>query len=238
MALCAPQCVERSDPIARTEATRGPRRLKGLVMSTQGDGEHPAAGSRRRSLGKKYRTTRLTTVTPPPTRAPRAPFVAATCAPSVPHETVGSMRPCRACPACTSPIFTRCASPPGTACATLRALLCPARAPRGSTRGPRGAGGPSGPWGGTRTCSAGASCAGRGGVPCALSCPPRTCPVCAGGIVRSGGERPQSHKGGCRVCKLCALFGARKSLGSQIFYFFYSAEWEKKKILILSTLFL
>ena len=57
MALCAPQCVERSDPIARTEATRGPRRLKGLVMSTQGDGEHPAAGSRRRSLGKKYRTT-------------------------------------------------------------------------------------------------------------------------------------------------------------------------------------
>ena len=67
------------------------------------------------------------------------------------------MRPCRACPACTSPIFARCASPPGTACATLRALLCPARAPRGSTRGPRGAGGPSGPWWGTRTCSAGAS---------------------------------------------------------------------------------
>ena len=46
-ALCAPQRVERSDPIARTEATRGPRRLKGLVMGTQGDGEHPAAGSRR-----------------------------------------------------------------------------------------------------------------------------------------------------------------------------------------------
>jgi hypothetical protein len=58
-ALCAPQRVERSDPIARTEATRGPRRLKGLVMGTQGDGEHPAAGSRRRSLGKKYRTTIL-----------------------------------------------------------------------------------------------------------------------------------------------------------------------------------
>jgi len=38
-ALCAPQCVEpeRSDPIAqaRTEATRGPRRLKGLVVGTQ-----------------------------------------------------------------------------------------------------------------------------------------------------------------------------------------------------------
>ena len=58
-ALCAPQRVERSDPIARTEATRGPRRLKGLVMGTQGDGERPAAGSRRRSLGKKYRTTNL-----------------------------------------------------------------------------------------------------------------------------------------------------------------------------------
>jgi hypothetical protein len=55
--LCAPQRVERSDPIARMEATRGPRRLKGLVMGTQGDGERPAAGSRRRSLGEKYRTT-------------------------------------------------------------------------------------------------------------------------------------------------------------------------------------
>jgi hypothetical protein len=99
-------------------------------MGTQGEGDRPAAGSRRRSLGKKYRTTRLTTVTPPPTRAPRAPFAAATCVPSVPHGSVGSMRPYRACPACTSPIFARCASSPGTACATLRALLCPARAPR------------------------------------------------------------------------------------------------------------
>ena len=58
-ALCAPQCVERSDPIARTEATRGPRRLKWLVMGTQGEGDRPAAGSRRRSLGKKYRTTNI-----------------------------------------------------------------------------------------------------------------------------------------------------------------------------------
>ena len=63
--------------------------------------------------------------------------------------------------ACTSPIFVRCASPPGTARATPRAQLCPARAPRGSTCGPRGAGGPSGPWGSTRTCSARASSLGR-----------------------------------------------------------------------------
>ena len=33
---------------------------------------------------------------------------------------------------------------------------------RGSTCGPRGAGGPSGPWGSTRTCSAAASSLGRG----------------------------------------------------------------------------
>jgi hypothetical protein len=109
------------------------------------------------TLKDEHPSPRLTTVTPPPPRAPRAPFAAATCAPSVPHETVGSVRPCRACPACTSLIFVGCASLPGTACATLRALLCPARAPRGSTRGPRGAGGSSGPWRGTRTCSAHAS---------------------------------------------------------------------------------
>ena len=75
------------------------------------------------------------------------------------------MRPCRPCPACRSPIFARCASPPGTACATLRALLCPARAPRGSTRGPRGAGGSSGPRGSTHTCSACASRRGEGALP-------------------------------------------------------------------------
>ena len=46
-----------SDQIGGTEATRGPRRPKVLVMGTQGHGEHPAPASRRRSLGKKYRTT-------------------------------------------------------------------------------------------------------------------------------------------------------------------------------------
>ena len=30
---------------------------KGLVMVTQGDGDRPAAASRRQTLGKKYRTT-------------------------------------------------------------------------------------------------------------------------------------------------------------------------------------
>ena len=52
-----PQGVERSDQIEDTEATRGPRRPKGFVMGTQGHGEHPAAASQRRILGKKYRTT-------------------------------------------------------------------------------------------------------------------------------------------------------------------------------------
>ena len=47
-----------SDQIEGTEATRGPRRPKGLVMATQGREEHPAAASRRGTLGKKYRTTR------------------------------------------------------------------------------------------------------------------------------------------------------------------------------------
>ena len=84
----------------------------------------------------------------------RAPFASTTCAPSVPHGSVGSMGASGARSACTSLIFIRCASPPGTARATLRALLRPARAPRGSTCGPRGAGGPSGPWESTRTCSA------------------------------------------------------------------------------------
>ena len=56
-ALRAPQCVERSDQIEGTEATRGPRRLKGLVTGSQGHGEHPAAASRRRIFGKKFTTT-------------------------------------------------------------------------------------------------------------------------------------------------------------------------------------
>ena len=52
--LCAPHCVERSDQIECTEATRGPRRPKGLVMGTQGHGELPSAVSRRETLGKKF----------------------------------------------------------------------------------------------------------------------------------------------------------------------------------------
>ena len=90
----------------------------------------------------------------PHSSAPRAPFALTTCAPSVPHATVGFTSPSGACSACASPIFVESASPPGTACAALGALFCPARAPRGSTRDPRGAGGPSGPWGSARTCSA------------------------------------------------------------------------------------
>ena len=58
-ALCAPQRVERSDQIEGTEATCGPRRPKGLVMVTQGHGEHPATASRRRILSKNFTTTRF-----------------------------------------------------------------------------------------------------------------------------------------------------------------------------------
>ena len=59
-ALCAPQRVEHSDQIEGTEATCGPRRRQGFVMAAQGHGEHPAAASRSRTLGEKYRTTYLT----------------------------------------------------------------------------------------------------------------------------------------------------------------------------------
>ena len=79
----------------------------------------------------------------------------------MPHATVGSTSPSGACSARASPIFVESASPPGSACATLGALFCSARAPRGSTRDPRGAGGPSGPWGSARTCSACASWPGK-----------------------------------------------------------------------------
>ena len=58
-ALCAPQRVEHSDQIECMEATCGPCRRKGLVMVTQGDGDRPAATSRRKTLGKKYRTTKF-----------------------------------------------------------------------------------------------------------------------------------------------------------------------------------
>ena len=40
---------------------------------------------------RKFTCWRLTTVTPPPTRAPRAPFASTTRAPSVAHGSVGSM---------------------------------------------------------------------------------------------------------------------------------------------------
>ena len=59
MAWHAPQGVEHSDQIECTEATCGPRRLKGFVMAAQGHGEHPAAASRCRTLGKKFTTTKL-----------------------------------------------------------------------------------------------------------------------------------------------------------------------------------
>ena len=137
--VAGPACVRRNGTTVRTHAIRSLKSRPVVVLPP----------------------SRLTTVTPPPTRAPRAPFAATTCTPSVPHESVGSRRPPGASPACASPIFVRCASPPGTAYTPLSARLCSARAPRGSTRGPRGAGGPSGPWEATRTCSAGTSWHGR-----------------------------------------------------------------------------
>jgi len=59
MALLRQSAWSGSDQIEGTEAMCGPRRPKGLVVATQGHGEHPAATSRRRTLGKKYRTTYL-----------------------------------------------------------------------------------------------------------------------------------------------------------------------------------
>jgi hypothetical protein len=93
-AHCAPQSVERSDRIAGKEATRGPRRLKGLVIGTQGEGEHPAAGSRCRSLGKKYRTTRDCTSCPSCPRTRRCLGCGGGCACSRvhPHRATRELR--------------------------------------------------------------------------------------------------------------------------------------------------
>ena len=108
----------------------------------------------------------IITLRQPARHAPRAPFAATTCVPSVSHESAGSMRPSGACPACTSFIPARCAPPTDhllpawmeqPACTTLRARFCPARPPRDPTCGPRGAEGPSIPLGVTRVCSAGTS---------------------------------------------------------------------------------
>ena len=148
------------------------------------------------------RKERLRTVTPPPARAPRAPFASTTCAPSVPHEIVGSMRASMAYSACTSLIFvrcaSRCASPPGSACAALEPYYVPHGPPRGSTCGPRGAGSPSGPWGSTHTCSAAASSVGRQwtSCPCHPHAPaPSGCR--AGGVVRgcSGAHPHRATRG-------------------------------------------
>ena len=102
-------------------------------------------------------TQRVRTLTAPPTRSPGEPPTSTMCAPGACHGMVGSGRCCLVRSASASFIFLRCASPPGSACAALRAILRPARAPRGSTCGPRRAGGPSGHWGSTRTCPAAAS---------------------------------------------------------------------------------
>ena len=52
-----------------TEATCGPRRPNGLVVLTQGRSEHPAAASRSRTLGKKYRTSLFTYIVGAPSAA-------------------------------------------------------------------------------------------------------------------------------------------------------------------------
>ena len=166
--------------------------------------------------------TRLTTLTPPPTRAPREPFASTTRAPSVPHGSVWSRRPSGACPACTSPILARCASPPGTAYAPLSARLCPARAPRGSTRGPRGAGGPSGPWEVARVCSAGTSSVGRRCTSCP-SCPTHTHwhPGSGSGVVCAPGCTHRSRKGVAQFARFAHCFVIQSLWGSQIFYFIF-----------------
>ena len=127
-----------SQRAARSRALHSCALQEGAAMSM-------CAKQTRKKLGRETHT-----VTPPPTRAPFASTTWDVRAERAPrnrgvHEglwgTLGvhiaHFRP-------------MCASPLGTACATLRALLCPARAPRDSTCGPGGAGGPSGS---TRTCS-------------------------------------------------------------------------------------
>ena len=90
-----------------------------------------------------------------PRRPPRGDDLRAERAP---HESVGSMRPSGACLACTSPILGQCTPPTGTACATLRARLCPAR----PTRDPTCRGGQAAPWGSKSPGFSSVSCPGSG----------------------------------------------------------------------------
>jgi hypothetical protein len=154
------------------------QQLSGAAVSPRGHDPRPSSrcpqvGPRCPGKFSEYRARKtdfLDYVHLHPLRRAR-PFALTTCAPSVPHGSVGSMRASGARSACTSLIFVRFASPPGTARAALRALLRPARPPRGSTRGPLGAGGPSA----ARQLTTGAGCTTRSRRSCAGSCPSFAC---------------------------------------------------------------
>ena len=86
-ALRPPQGEERSDQIEAAGTTCGPRRPKGLVVGSQAHGGSPAAASRPRTPSYKFTTTKLRTLPPPHSSAPRAPFAET---PSANQKLVGT----------------------------------------------------------------------------------------------------------------------------------------------------
>ena len=87
-----------------TDATRGPRRPKSLVVVTQGHRDHPAARSRLRTPSYKFTSTKLCTLSPPTSGAPCEPGEATTWTLSVAHRLGATRRPSGACSARTSPM--------------------------------------------------------------------------------------------------------------------------------------
>ena len=84
--------------------------------------------------------------------------------------------------------------------------LRPARAPRGSTRGPRAAGARVDPGGHPHVLGGRVVCW-KGGAPRALHAPARVGALGAGGVVRAPECTPTEPLGSCGVCKACTLFG-------------------------------
>ena len=134
-------------------------------------------------------------------RAARAPFAATTCAPSVPHGSVGSMRASGACSACTSLIFVRCASPLGRnslrhPTSPIMSRTGPTRFDARSSRGgrpERALGEHPHVLGGRVVCRKGVQCTSCPSCPRPHPHAPAPSGCARGGCAGSGGTPPQSH---------------------------------------------
>ena len=140
-----------------------------------------------------------------------------------PWRSVGSMGASGARSACTSPIFVRCASPPGTARATLRALLRPARAPRGSTRAVLAGREARADPGGAPARARRPRRLSEGGAPRVLHAPPTRTGILGVGVglcvLRVAPHR--SHKGFAQFARFAHCFVIQSLWGSQIYFFIF-----------------